>query len=242
MVLPVAAFRVRQDGHHGTRLAPVHGAPTLQPSLRHSLADAATYIRRTFGSLTPCPAACIHASHTPETDAWHLEVRCVLNDHRRALDTARDVREGLRAAVISQLNARGRIGSVTITRVTGGRALLHLCAVRRPVKGPGEGRRAGLTGSWGTSQGAVPEASIPILALLQTGVASIARLTLRFGSVLTLGVIAAATVQPQSVSSRVLIAVSVAAVSDRSGFTILRIRRAAEPDLSTGAGRQRPCS
>ncbi|MET8021398.1 hypothetical protein [Streptomyces decoyicus] len=73
---------------------------------------------------------------------------------------------------------------------------------------------------------AAPEASIPILAVLQTGVASIARLTLRFGSVLTLGVIVAATLQPQSVSSRVLIAVSVAAVSDRSGFTFLRIRRA----------------
>ncbi|AWN30643.1 Asp23/Gls24 family envelope stress response protein [Streptomyces sp. NEAU-S7GS2] len=110
----------------------VPGVEELQPSLRHSLADAATYLRRTFGSRTPSPEAGIHASHTPETDAWHLEVRCVLNAQRRALDTARDVRESVQAAVSSQLNSRGRTGSVTIvvtvTRITGGRAPLHLCA------------------------------------------------------------------------------------------------------------------
>ncbi|WDT58526.1 hypothetical protein [Streptomyces sp. G7(2002)] len=113
----------------------VPGVEELQPSLRHSLADAATYIRRTFGSLTPSPEAGIHASYTPETNAWHLEVRCALNDHRRALDTARDVRESVRAAVISQLNARGRPASVTIvvtvTRITGdGAPLQHVAAVQ----------------------------------------------------------------------------------------------------------------
>ncbi|MGW7486279.1 hypothetical protein [Streptomyces sp. NPDC054786] len=112
----------------------VPGVQELQPSLRHSLADAATYIRRTFGSLTPSSEAGIHAGHTPETDAWHLEVRCALNDHRRALDTARDVRESVQAAVSSHLNSRGRTGSVTIvvivTRICGGRAPLRL---RRPV-------------------------------------------------------------------------------------------------------------
>ncbi|MFJ5798594.1 Asp23/Gls24 family envelope stress response protein [Streptomyces decoyicus] len=109
----------------------VPGVQELQPSLRHSLADAATYIRRTFGSLTPSPEAGIHVSHTPETNAWHLEVRCVLNAQRRALDTARDVRESVQAAVSPQLNARGRPASITIgvivTRITGERAPLHLC-------------------------------------------------------------------------------------------------------------------
>ncbi|MEU8915656.1 hypothetical protein [Streptomyces nigrescens] len=108
----------------------VPGVEELQPSLRHSLADAATYIRRTFGSLTPSPEAGIHASHTPETNAWYLEVRCVVNDHRRVLDTARDVREGVRVAVSSQLSSRGRAGSVTIivavTRIIGDR--VPLCA------------------------------------------------------------------------------------------------------------------
>ncbi|MGW3012755.1 hypothetical protein ACWC9R_28535 [Streptomyces sp. NPDC001219] len=110
----------------------VPGVQELHPSLRHSLADAATHLRRTFGSRTPFPEAGIHARHTSETDAWHLEVRCAVNDHRRALDTARDVRESVQTAVSSQLKARGRPASVTVvvtvTRITGARAPLHLCA------------------------------------------------------------------------------------------------------------------
>ncbi|GGN34688.1 hypothetical protein GCM10012285_07040 [Streptomyces kronopolitis] len=110
----------------------VPGVQELHPSLRHSLADAATCLRRTFGSHPPSPEAGVHATHTPEADAWHLEVRCVLTDHRRALDTARDVRESVRAAVSSQLNARGRTGNVTIvvtvTRINGDRTPLRLHA------------------------------------------------------------------------------------------------------------------
>ncbi|MCZ1012536.1 hypothetical protein O1L68_43395 [Streptomyces lydicus] len=79
----------------------VPGVQELPPSLRHSLADAATHIRRTFGSRAPSPEAGIHAGHTPETDTWHLEVRCAVNDHRRPLDIARAVREGVQAAVSS---------------------------------------------------------------------------------------------------------------------------------------------
>ncbi|WP_327687387.1 hypothetical protein [Streptomyces tubercidicus] len=64
------------------RAAPaVPGVQELQPSLRHSLADAATHLRRTFGSRTPPPEAGIRAGHTLETDTWHLEVRCVVNGH-----------------------------------------------------------------------------------------------------------------------------------------------------------------
>ncbi|MFH8574053.1 hypothetical protein [Streptomyces sp. NPDC017993] len=110
----------------------VPGVEELQPSLRHSLADAATYIRRAFGSLAPSPEAGIHISHTPEPDAWHLEVRCIINEHRRALDTARDVRESVQAAVRSHLTSGGSTPSVTIvvtvTRICGDRAPLHLCA------------------------------------------------------------------------------------------------------------------
>ncbi|WP_407555485.1 hypothetical protein QOM21_37060 [Streptomyces sp. Pv4-95] len=110
----------------------VPGVEELQPSLRDSLAGAASYIRRTFGSIAPSPEAGIHISHTPEPDAWHLEVRCVLNEHRRPLDTARDVREGVQAAVSSHLASRGRTASVTIvvtvTRIHREREPLHLCA------------------------------------------------------------------------------------------------------------------
>ncbi|MFE3881833.1 hypothetical protein ACFXPQ_02720 [Streptomyces lydicus] len=129
-MITAEAADVEQAAARATLAVP--GVEELQPSLRHSLADAATHLRRTFGSRTPPPEAGIHATHTPETDAWHLEVRCVLNDHRRTLDTARDVRESVRAAVSSQLHACGRTGSVTIvvviTRITGDRAPLHLCA------------------------------------------------------------------------------------------------------------------
>ncbi|MGW2918884.1 hypothetical protein ACWDBF_13600 [Streptomyces angustmyceticus] len=109
----------------------VPGVQELQPSLRHSLADAATCVRRAFGSRTPFPEAGIHAGHTPESDAWRLEVRCVVDARRRTLDIARDVRESVRAAVSPQLNARGGTASVTIvvtiTRITGDRAPLHVC-------------------------------------------------------------------------------------------------------------------
>ncbi|MEU9487457.1 hypothetical protein AB0D83_28020 [Streptomyces decoyicus] len=129
-MITVDTASVEQTAARAALAVPV--VEELQPSLRHSLANAATYIRRTFGSLTPSPEAGIHASHTPETDAWHLEVRCALNDHHRALDAARDVRESVRAAVSSQLNSCGRTGSVTIvvivTRIRGGRAPLHLRA------------------------------------------------------------------------------------------------------------------
>ncbi|MGW3014089.1 hypothetical protein ACWC9R_35445 [Streptomyces sp. NPDC001219] len=113
----------------------VPGVQELQPSLRHSLADAATHLRRTFGSRTPPPEAGVHAGHTPGTDTWHLEVRCVVNAQRRALDIARDVRESVQAAVSSELNARGGPASVTIvvtvTRISGDRAPLHLRADRQ---------------------------------------------------------------------------------------------------------------
>lgn len=73
---------------------------------------------------------------------------------------------------------------------------------------------------------AAPEVSIPISAALQTGVASVTMLTLRFGSALTLGAVASAAVRPDSFPVQLLVSVLVAAVADRSGLIYLRIRRA----------------
>ncbi|MFF1420054.1 hypothetical protein [Streptomyces sp. NPDC058280] len=70
------------------------------------------------------------------------------------------------------------------------------------------------------------EVSIPISAVLQTGVASITMLTLRFGSVLAIGVTAGAAVRPESFPAQVLITLAVTACTDRSALTYLRVRRA----------------
>jgi hypothetical protein len=109
----------------------VHGVAELQPSLGRSLANAATRARRALGSDVPAPEAGIHAEHTPRTGAWHVEVRCVVNEDRRALDTARDVRDGVRSAVSSQVNHHSIADlvtvTVTVTRITG----------HRPPPGPG---------------------------------------------------------------------------------------------------------
>lgn len=72
---------------------------------------------------------------------------------------------------------------------------------------------------------AAPEISIPISAALQTKTASVTLMTLRFGSVLTLGSIVSAAAWPESFSVQLLFTVLVASVSDRSSLTRLRIRR-----------------
>ncbi|BBJ42206.1 hypothetical protein SSPO_049240 [Streptomyces antimycoticus] len=103
----------------------VPGVAELHPSLRQSLAEAATRVRRTLGSVAPSLEAGIHAERAPRTGAWHVEARCVLDEDRRALDTARDVRESVRSAVDAYATRHGIPGPVTVvvtvTRTTGHR-------------------------------------------------------------------------------------------------------------------------
>ncbi|MFJ7997469.1 hypothetical protein ACIQ7D_10035 [Streptomyces sp. NPDC096310] len=72
---------------------------------------------------------------------------------------------------------------------------------------------------------AAHDVSIPFSAVPQTGMVSVTMLTLRFGSVLTLGSITGAAVWPESFSVQLLFTVLVAAVSDRSAITRLWVRR-----------------
>ena len=114
----------------GAALA-IPGVVELHPTLRQSLAGAATRIQQALGSPaapleTPLGTG-IRAEHTP-TGAWHVEVRCVLDEDRRVLDTARDVREHVRSAVGAHLARQGTPGPVTVvvtvTRLTSrGRSL-----------------------------------------------------------------------------------------------------------------------
>ncbi|GGO99620.1 hypothetical protein [Wenjunlia tyrosinilytica] len=107
----------------------VAGVAELQPSLRQCLADAAIRARQALGSCAPPPEAGIRAEYTPRTGAWHVEVRCAVNDDRRALDIARDVHDYVRAAVSPHVTRNAIQGPVTIvvsvTRITGRRPSLN---------------------------------------------------------------------------------------------------------------------
>ncbi|MGV9251540.1 hypothetical protein [Streptomyces sp. NPDC003697] len=61
------------------------------------------------------PEAGIRADRAPEGPGWHIEVRCVLAGGHRALDTARDVHDRVRAGVMSHLAAHGIEEPVTVT-------------------------------------------------------------------------------------------------------------------------------
>jgi hypothetical protein len=107
----------------------VPGVARLQPSLGQSLAAAATRVRHALGSYPPAPPAGIQAERMQGSGAWHVEVRCVINEEHRALDTARDVREAVRSAVTSHTAPRGTAGPVTVcvtvTQITGLRPSLQ---------------------------------------------------------------------------------------------------------------------
>jgi len=93
----------------------VPGVAELQPTLSQSLAGAATRVRRALGSPAPSPEAGVHAeASSAGTGAWYLEVRCVVTDERRALDTARDVHDTVRAAVASDAAHHGTPVQVTV--------------------------------------------------------------------------------------------------------------------------------
>ncbi|MCF3961116.1 hypothetical protein [Streptomyces fuscigenes] len=97
----------------------VPGVTGLQRTLRRSLADAAHRVpaRRE----APSHEAGVRARHDRRSGTWHLEVRCVLDDGRRALDAARDVRDSVRTRVgshLADLEAEAPVDvTVEVTRI-----------------------------------------------------------------------------------------------------------------------------
>ncbi|MEU6084354.1 hypothetical protein [Streptomyces sp. NPDC047108] len=89
------------------------GVRDLQPGLRHQLAAA---VRGGHGTHSPTapPEAGIRTVHTHDPPGWHVEVRCIVDESRRVLDTARDVRERVRAAVTDHLAGRDEPGRVDV--------------------------------------------------------------------------------------------------------------------------------
>ncbi|MEU6446034.1 hypothetical protein [Streptomyces sp. NPDC046979] len=108
----------------------VPGVAGLQPGLGRSLADAAHAAHAAHaqhapgaaapapGAAAPAPGAGVRARYARDSGVWHVEVRCVLTEGRRALDTARAVRARARAAVNRQAPG-GCVVAVTITRIVG---------------------------------------------------------------------------------------------------------------------------
>ncbi|MFF7751583.1 hypothetical protein ACFZCP_20525 [Streptomyces sp. NPDC007971] len=95
----------------------VPGVAGLQPRLAHRLATAAPTRTDTTPHRTP-PEAGIRADRAPDGSGWHIEVRCVLAEGRRALDIARNVHDRVRTAVISHLPATEPVTvTVTVTRI-----------------------------------------------------------------------------------------------------------------------------
>ncbi|MEU0844048.1 hypothetical protein ABZ370_31855 [Streptomyces sp. NPDC005962] len=72
---------------------------------------------------------------------------------------------------------------------------------------------------------AAPEISIPLSAFLQTAISSVVILTLRFSSLLLIGVLVAAAVRKEPFPASVLVGMTAASVADRSYVTYLKVRR-----------------
>ncbi|MEU2334747.1 hypothetical protein ABZ770_23195 [Streptomyces sp. NPDC006654] len=99
----------------------VPGVAGLQPRLALRLAAAAAPTR---ADSTP-PEAGIRADRAPDGSGWHIEVRCVLVEGRRALDIARDVHDRVTAALITHLATHGVAEPVTVAVTVTGIAAWH---------------------------------------------------------------------------------------------------------------------
>ncbi|MGW1004318.1 hypothetical protein [Streptomyces sp. NPDC002520] len=96
----------------------VPGVTGLQPRPAHRLAAAAASTWTHPASHRTPPEAGVRAERAPDDSGWHIEVRCVLAEGRRALDVARNVHGRVRTAVISQLAAPEPVTvTVTVTRI-----------------------------------------------------------------------------------------------------------------------------
>ncbi|WP_406500695.1 hypothetical protein OHA04_04590 [Streptomyces sp. NBC_01590] len=92
----------------------VPGVAGLQPTLGHRLASVAVRVSQTVATAFRPPEAGIQAERRPRSSGWHVEVRCVLNGERRALDTARDVRRQVRSALTAHLAQHGTPEPITV--------------------------------------------------------------------------------------------------------------------------------
>jgi hypothetical protein len=93
----------------------VPGVADLQPRLAHRLAAAVSPTRPEATAERTPPEAAVRADRAPDGSGWRIEVRCVLTEGHRVLDTARNVHDQVRAAVTSHLRARGAPEAVTVT-------------------------------------------------------------------------------------------------------------------------------
>jgi hypothetical protein len=92
----------------------VPGVVGLQPRLSHRLAAAAAPTRTDTAPRGAPPEAGVRADRAPDGSGWRIEVRCILSEGPRALDTARDVHDRVGAAVISHLAALDAVERVTV--------------------------------------------------------------------------------------------------------------------------------
>ncbi|MEV4452431.1 MULTISPECIES: Asp23/Gls24 family envelope stress response protein [Streptomyces] len=93
----------------------VPGVAGLQPRLAHCLAAAAAATRTDTAPHRMPPEAGIRADRAPDGSGWRIEVRCVLAEGYRALDTARSVHERVRTAVSSHPATHDVAKPVTVT-------------------------------------------------------------------------------------------------------------------------------
>ncbi|WP_318199257.1 hypothetical protein [Streptomyces sp. SCL15-4] len=92
----------------------VPGVAALHPRFSHRLAVAAAPARTGAVPHRAAPEAGIRADRAPDGSGWRIEVRCVLAESRRALDTAREVHDRVGAAVLSHLAAHDAVERVTV--------------------------------------------------------------------------------------------------------------------------------
>ncbi|MGW1728003.1 hypothetical protein ACWCQK_34480 [Streptomyces sp. NPDC002306] len=101
----------------------VPGVAGLQPRLAHRLAAVVTPTGAGAASHRTPPEAGIRADRAPDGSGWDIEVRCVMAEGLRTLDTAKNVHDRVRAAVIAHLAALDAAQQVTVvvtvTRIAG---------------------------------------------------------------------------------------------------------------------------
>ncbi|MEV6053507.1 hypothetical protein [Streptomyces sp. NPDC052107] len=103
----------------------VPGVAGLQPRLCHRLAAAAAPTRSDATLRRTSPEEGIRADRSPDGSGWHIEVRCVLSEGRRALDVAQNVHDRVGTAVISRLAALDAVERVTVEVTVTGIATRH---------------------------------------------------------------------------------------------------------------------
>jgi hypothetical protein len=93
----------------------VPGIAGLQPRLIHRLAAAASPTRPDTTPHPAPPETGVRTAPLPDGTGWHIEVRCILIEGHRAVDTARHVHDRVRAAALSYLATHGAPVAVTVT-------------------------------------------------------------------------------------------------------------------------------